>query len=491
MASKPRPREPRINRLLRTIRVSFTRRVLKYRNSVDNPPPVIGILMEPFQQFISISASGGILLILTTLAAVVWANSPWHEAYHHLWEFHLGLSTETTVFNKTLHFWINDGLMAIFFLLVGLEIKREVRDGELSSIQHASLPVVAAVGGMLIPAGLFAVLHIGQEGLNGWGVPMATDIAFSLGILQLLGNRVPVSLKVFLTAFAIVDDIGAVLVIAFFYSESLAWGALAIAGGLLVLLMILNRLNVRDLSFYLIIGVFIWYFFYKAGIHPTVAGVAVALTIPANPKINIRGFADRVSRIMKEFRDDSKRMTLSKPQLNALDYLQDVTFRVQSPLQNLENKLNGWVTYLIMPLFAFANAGVTIKGALGENLVQPIALNIAIALLVGKFIGISGFSWLGVRLGIASLPVGIRWKQLFALSLFGGVGFTMSLFISNLAFTNDQLLDYSKVGILLGSFLASVLGLFFMSMTTPKEAAPAVAVPRVEDVELQQSGKTQ
>ena len=376
-------------------------------------PTLISRVLGPFERFAAYEAAGGIVLLICTVIALGWANSPWAASYAHLWEQPVGVALGPWTAQGSLHHLINDGLMAVFFFLVGLEIKREVLTGELASFQRAALPMAGAIGGMVVPALCFVALNAGRAGANGWGIPMATDIAFALGVLALLGNRVPASLKVFLAALAIADDIGAILVIAIFYSAGINWTALGAAAGLLVLAMLANLAGVRRPLAYAVIGLGVWAAVFQSGIHATVAGVALALTIPTS---------------------------------TALD---------------LEHRLHGVVAFLIVPLFALANAGVAIHGSLGTALAHPITLGILTGLVLGKPIGITLVSWLAVRTGIAAKPADVSWSALHAVSWLGGIGFTMSLFVAGLAFGNADtapLLEVSKVGILAASAIAGVAG---------------------------------
>ncbi|MCK5168236.1 MAG: Na+/H+ antiporter NhaA, partial [Bacteroidales bacterium] len=389
---------------------------------------------QPFKRFLEIESAGGILLILATILALIVANSGWASSYESLWKENFTLGSEHFNLTKPIILWINDGLMAIFFFLVGLEIKRELLVGELSSPKKAALPIIAAVGGMLVPAGLF-ILFVGDGlGKEGWGIPMATDIAFSLGILSLLGKRVPLALKVFLVAFAIVDDIGAIIVIAVFYSAEIHWSLLFIALGLLAVLFLLNRLRIRYIPFYMLIGWIIWFLFLKSGIHPTIAGVLIAFSIPSARKIDLEDFTFRMKRNLIDFENNPSTddVALQHSQLASIDNMQSQIFKIQSPLQQLEHNLHGFVTYIVMPLFAFANAGVVLQGT-GLDSLNTLTLGISGSLIFGKIIGIFLFSYLTVKLGLSALPDNINWKHIFGAGIFGGIGFTMSLFISNLA----------------------------------------------------------
>jgi NhaA family Na+:H+ antiporter len=420
-------------------------------------------LRQPFLRFLRIESSGGILLIFATIAALIVANSAWGSEYEMFWKKEFTIGSDFFHLSKPIILWINDGLMAIFFFLVGLEIKRELLAGELSTPKKAALPIIAALGGMIVPAGFFLFFNRNGQGLEGWGIPMATDIAFSLGILSLLGKRVPIALKVFLVAFAIVDDIGAVLVIAFFYSANIHWNLLLIAMILLVVLFIFNARNIRYIPFYMIIGWVIWYLFLKAGIHPTIAGVLIAFSIPSTRKIKLKDFNFRMNRNLTDFCDEpcEDSITLNHQQLASIDNMQSQLDKVQSPLQSLEHSLHGFVTYLVMPLFAFANAGVVLKGA-GLESFNSLTLSIGASLVLGKITGILLFSYLTVKLGISALPNNIDWRHILGAGMLGGIGFTMSLFISNLAYDNIILLNQAKLGILLGSFIAAIIGFVYL-----------------------------
>ncbi|MCB0588326.1 MAG: Na+/H+ antiporter NhaA [Phaeodactylibacter sp.] len=433
----------------------------------------------PFRQFIRQESSSGILLILCTVVALVWANSPLSGYYFGLWETPVSLTVGETSFSKPLLLWVNDGLMAIFFFTIGLEIKREVIDGELSSIRKAALPMLAAVGGMVVPAALFYFLHLGHRGMEGWGIPIATDIAFSLGILSLLGRRVPLGLKVFLTAFAIADDIGAVLVIALFYAHDVYWEALGISVSILVFLFICNYIfSIKRNWVYILGGIGVWYYMLKSGIHPTIAGVMVALTVPATNDIRLQRFMNSIRDFINEFRTEKAEEGgpfLPEQELETINILKRKVKAVQPPLQRMENLFNDFVAFFVMPLFALANAGVILKGGAGIVL-HPLFLHIAIALMVGKTVGILVFSWVGVRLGIAGLPAGATWVQMAGLGLLGGIGFTMALFIANLALDDGTLLAQAKLGILAGSLASGMAGYFLLRWSLRKgrdEKTPA------------------
>ena len=428
---------------------------------------VLETVLTPFQRFLKIEASGGILLMAFTLIALVWANSPWSESYHHFWETNLSLRFGDFSLSKSLHHWINDGLMAIFFFFVGLEIKREMIAGELSSAKQASLPIAAALGGMLLPALIFIFVNKNPETEGGWGIPMATDIAFSLGVLSLLGKRVPLSLKVFLVAFAIVDDIGAVIVIALFYSANINWMYLIIGIALFIVLLIMNKMDIRYIPAYMVAGWVIWYMFLNSGIHPTIAGMLIAFSIPLNRKIDVGTFRNSMDKNLEVFcpADCPNRITLSHEQLTSIDIMETELDRVQSPVQSLEHTLHHFVTFIVMPAFALANAGVIIESAGIMSVFSSLSGTIELSLVLGKVLGIFLFTWLSVKLGIGALPASVKWIHIAGLGLLGGMGFTMSLFIANLAFTNELLLNPAKIGILVGSLIAGIIGYIVLRMS--------------------------
>ena len=416
----------------------------------------------------------GIFLFGNTLLALILANSSISEEFLSIWTFKIGIETSFDFhLIKPLILWINDALMAVFFFLIGLEIKRELLIGELNSFRKASFPLFAAIGGMIIPVILFLTINRNPETGQGWGIPMATDIAFSLAILGLLGKRVPLALKVFLTAFAIVDDLGAVMVIALFYSDSIKWGLILLAMGILAILFFLSYRGIYSRYITLGFGIVIWYLFLKAGIHPTIAGVLAAFTVPIRQRINMNTYIDKLCDIVANVQNsgDEKAPLLSKKQIEEIDNLEDWTEKVQSPLQHLEHKLHNWVAYLIMPVFAISNAGVALGG--NTSLDVSLAITIAAALVLGKLVGITLFSWIGVKLGVTDLPEGTNFKQIIGIGLLAGVGFTMSIFVANLAFpASPELLDSAKLGILVGSMIAGIGGFLVLRFATRKKEDP-------------------
>lgn len=430
-------------------------------------------------------ANGGNVLIFATALALLVVNLPFlHNFYNSLWTHEIAL--QVGGFNLFSHHghpmsimaFINDALMAVFFFSIGLEIKREVLVGELSSFRQALLPIVAAIGGMGMPVLIFFILGHGTDYIGGAAIPMATDIAFSLGILSMLGSRVPVSLKIFLTTLAVVDDIGGILVIAIFYSTHINFWMLLVAAGLLLILAFGGRLGIQSKIFYLGIGAFVWFLFLNAGIHPTIAGVLIAFCVPARPiyapKKYIKTIRDNIRRFASE--DDeilNSKTILNKDQINWLKEIETASDKVISPLQDMEDSLHPVVNYLIVPLFAFANAGIYFGDLEFSALFGGVSLAIIAGLVVGKFLGVFTFSWLTVKLGWAPMPEGCKWRHVASVALLAGIGFTVSLFIANLSFdTGDPilspLLDNAKLGILVGSLLAGVGGWLALFLTLPQ-----------------------
>ncbi len=421
--------------------------------------PVEGLL-RGFQRFAHTEAAGGIVLMGATAVALIWANSPWAATYFHLWETQVTFGAPGFGLTESLHHWINDGLMAVFFFVVGLEIKRESLEGDLSSMSQASLPLAAAAGGMILPAVLYSIVNLGGDGLRGWGIPMATDIAFALGVLALLGSRVPTGLKVFLTALAIADDLGAVAVIALFYTSEISW--LSLAAGLFLLLVLagINKAGVRNPTPYIIVGVFVWLAFLESGVHATIAGVLLAMTIPARTKIDDGDFVARAREKVDEFQraatDDS--VLNNSERLEAIYALEDTCEAALPPLVRIEDKLHGVVAFVIIPLFALANAGLSLAGISMSDAVQPVTLGVVLGLVIGKPAGILLASWIVVRFGNASLPDGTSWRMINGAGWLAGIGFTMSLFIGGLAFDDATVLDSAKLGILFASLVAGASG---------------------------------
>jgi Na+:H+ antiporter, NhaA family len=430
-------------------------------------------LVQPFQRFMHAEAGGAIVMLAAAVAALLWANSPWHHAQSALWEteltVHLGALAHLDL---TLVEWINDALMAIFFFLVGLEIKRELVHGELRDPKKAALPAIAALGGMIVPAGIFMFFNAGGPGFDGWGIPMATDIAFAVAVVSLVGPKVPAAAKVFLLTLAIADDIGAILVIALFYTERLSLGWLAIALATLAVAEICKRRHVRAMPVFVALALFAWFAFHETGVHATLAGVVLGLMTPAWPFYNPEHFTEDLDATLEghttiegegsEFVDD-----VYDAQALRLEELSRLVAESQSPLDRLESKLHLWVAFLIVPLFAFSNAGVRLSSeALDGILTNKVVLGIAVGLVVGKTIGVFTFTLIGQKLGLGSLPAGVTHRMVLGLAMTAGIGFTVALFIAGLAYEPGSLTTASaKIGILAGSLIAGVLGFSFLKAT--------------------------
>ncbi|MBK6731783.1 MAG: Na+/H+ antiporter NhaA [Bacteroidetes bacterium] len=427
-------------------------------------------VLQPLNNYISKSATSGILLFISALSAIVMANIPaTSHMYHNLWEIKFTIGFEPYAISKNLHHWINDGLMSIFFFVVGLELKREIMAGELSNPKDAMLPIIAAVGGMVFPALIYALFNLNTDSSGGWGIPMATDIAFALGILYLLGDRIPTSLKIFLTALAIADDLGAVLVIAFFYSSDISISSLAYGLLFLVILIAGNYMGVRKALFYGIIGIGgVWLAFLLSGVHATIAGVLAALTIPANVKVNERQYVSKLNQLNRQFEsaDPNNNSLVTKEQFNILEEIVTHTKAALTPLQRLEHGLHPIVAYFVMPIFAFANAGITLSGDVLSSLTSNVALGVMFGLLFGKTIGVLLLSKLAIHFKIASLPTGTNFKMIIGASLLASVGFTMSLFITELAFQNPEYIFEAKLGVLAASTIGGLLGYFYLRKVT-------------------------
>ncbi len=424
--------------------------------------------------FIKEESLGGYILIAITIIALVWANSGFYDSYHYLWhELQMGFKFGDFELSSSLHHWINDGLMALFFFTIGLEIKREVLAGELSSFKKAGLPIAAAVGGMIIPALIYVIISINHpQFINGWGIPMATDIAFALGLMAMLGKRVPVSLKIFLTALAIADDLGAIMVIAVFYTESIDMMELLNAAFFLGVLIAANRMGVRSAIFYALVGgLGVWTSFLFSGVHATIAGVLIALTIPVRPKISEKAFIQRLSSCLDVFKktDPNDKSLLTSAQSKVISKIGHHVSDANTPLQKLEHAMHPVSIFVILPIFALSNAGVHIEGNLMAMLFHPISLGIMGGLILGKFLGISIFSRIFVKLKLANLPPGVSWAHIYGMSFLAGIGFTMSMFIADLGFEQQEYVKIAKVGILAASLLAGIIGVSILSMAKKVE----------------------
>lgn len=435
---------------------------------------------NPLMRFVKMEASGGILLFICAIIAMALANSPYAEWYTGLWhdEFKISFNHHGNAyeFGRSLHFWINDFLMVIFFFVVGLEIKRELLVGELSSPKKALLPVVAALGGMVIPIGIFLLINGGKPGDTGWGIPMATDIAFAVGALALLASRVPKALITFLVALAIVDDLGAVLVIAFFYTDTIATTPLMIAAGIFGLLIMLNLAGIRKTTPYFILAVCLWYMLYQSGVHATIAGVLGAFTVPTIPKYNPNLFSRQVKNLMERFDTiaSPKKSVLTDHELRAVvETLEEGVHNIESPLQKLEHAWHMPVAYLVIPIFALANAGIPLDmGNFDQMMADPVFLGVSLGLILGKFVGITGVCWLMLKMNIATLPKDTSFNQIAGVSLLAGIGFTMSIFVAQLAFNEqEELLLMAKTGILLASLIAGVAGYIWLYLASNSTAS--------------------
>lgn len=431
----------------------------------------LGKVAGSLRKFLQLESSSGILLLAALAIALTWANSPWSDRYFHILELPLGLQVGNFSYSQSLHHWINDGLMTLFFFVVGLEIKREVVAGELASVKRAAFPMIAALGGMLVPALIYSAFNHGHEGARGWGIPMATDIPFALGILALLGNRVPSSLKVFLMALAIIDDLGSILVIAIFYTKEISWPGLGCAAIVLAVLVILGRANVRRPIFYALLGILLWYLLLRSGVHGTIAGVLVAWTIPAVSPMNEKTFVSVCRGILSRFEAASyKEETpiLNHERLDSVMELEKACEGVEPPLQRMEESLHPWTSYLILPLFALANAGVQIDVSLLHSLWNHAGIGIFLGLVIGKPLGIFLACWAALSLGFPALAGGVRMKHILGVGMLGGIGFTMSIFVSGLAFGDNGLLDAAKVTVFLASITSGVVGWIYLRMIPGK-----------------------
>jgi NhaA family Na+:H+ antiporter len=429
--------------------------------------------LDPFNRIISNSKTSGLVLFGSAILAMIVANSPLRHAYHDLWHLHINIGIGDHIIDKTLHHWINDGLMAMFFFVVGLELKRELLVGELKRPKDAILPISAAIGGMLVPAVIYLAFNFGNSAASGWGIPMATDIAFALGVLYLLGDRVPNTVKIFLTAIAIVDDIGAVLVIAFFYTSSIDFLSLAIGGGVLLFMIFSNYIGIRNTIFYAVLGIGgLWLAFLLSGIHATIAAVLAAFTIPANTNVNEAFFQGKSKKLVALFEKAKPNdvSLVTNEQYEILESLKNLSRKAIPPLQRLEHRLHPIVAFFVMPVFAFSNAGITLVGETSGPLFGTVTFGVMAGLIFGKVIGIAGFSALLIKLKVAKLPVGMTNFQLLGVGFLGAIGFTMSLFIAGLAFKDPALMLQSKLGILLASVLASFVGYFIIQKSISKAA---------------------
>ncbi len=430
--------------------------------------------MTPFEQFVHDEASSGLLLMACTVIAMVIANSRLFPIYDAILHTDITIGGGAFTLTYSLHHWINDGLMALFFFTVGLEIKREILVGELAAVRQAILPIAGAFGGMIVPALIYVAINGGTDAIDGWGVPMATDIAFALGVLALLGKRIPKALVGFLLALAIVDDLGAVLVIAVFYTEQINLSALLFAGGAFFMLVLSNKLGIRRPLPYIIFGILLWVGMLKSGVHATLAGVITALTVPANSHCDVIPFLRRMRQLTNTFErinESGKNIMQNSRQQKILQSMEDFVHCMESPLQRMEHNLHIWVSFLIIPIFALANAGIPLEMAtIGQTLSHPVTMGVMAGLIGGKLVGIFFFSWLVIRLGWSRLPKNVTMPQIASVSLLAGIGFTMSIFIAGLAFDNPQYLLNAKIGILTASLFAGISGYIALRLCTVNPA---------------------
>jgi NhaA family Na+:H+ antiporter len=434
--------------------------------------------LRPAQEFVQTEAAGGLVLLSATLAALLWANSPWNDSYFDLWHAHLAFDVAVVSVNDTLGHLMNDGLMTIFFFVVGLEIKRELLHGELASPRKAALPVAAALGGMIVPALIFAAW-------NGFAIPMASDLAFALGALALLGRRVPFALKVFVLGLAIVDDLGAISVIAVFYSEGLAWIPVLYALGLAAVMVLAARAGVRSVNVYVVLGILFWLAVYKSGVEATLAGVALAMLTPSRPQYSPKEFEVSAMDLLVDYRHTRNDNDADAAQA-VLGQFEELTRGTEAPLERLERTLHPWVSYGVVPVFALANAGVDLSGGiLGDATGSRVAGGLAMGLILGKPLGILLFSWLAIRLGIAELPDNVRFVHILGAGILCGIGFTVTLFVTSLAFSNEALVAEGKVAILSAALVAGVAGYVYLWIAPgspdaepgSREQGPHVSVP--------------
>lgn len=428
-------------------------------------------ILRPAQRFFRKQVASSVLLLAATAIALVWANSNIAETYHSFWHTKISLDFGEFHISKSLVHWINDGLMALFFFTVGLEIKRELLVGELASPKKALLPVIAALGGMLVPALIYIAFNLGSSSLDGWGIPMATDIAFALGAVAIFGHNLPANLRIFLAAFAIADDLGAVLVIALFYTKEIVWFYVVVCVMLTFCLAIANFLWIRWTLVYAALGLAIWFFVLGSGIHPTVAGVIVSLFIPARGRYDTDRFLQNVDQIMAKFKCEDQScgysILLNQEHMHAVHSLKLACHDVATPLQRLMNALHPWVAFTILPFFALSNTGLNFHGVnFSEVAVHTVSLGIFFGLVFGKPLGVMLFSFIAVKSGMGSLPKDVRWSHILGSAMLGGIGFTMSLFIADLSFSSVFMLNYAKMAILSASVLSAIIGITFLGFVS-------------------------
>ncbi len=432
-------------------------------------------LLTPLEEFIHRQTTSGVLLMLCAIAALFIANGPWSSTYHHILQMNFTIGVEGFQLSKSIHHWINDGLMAIFFFVIGLELKREILVGELHDPKQAILPIIAAIGGMVVPVAIYMSINPEKPMFVGWGIPMATDIAFALGTLALLGKRVPSSLLTFLVALAIVDDLGAVIVIALFYTDTLSIPALSTAIFIIFLLMVLNLGGIRRGLPYILLGIILWIAMLKSGVHATLAGICLAFTIPMRPKYDPGRFVahvnEMIGQISQVYKDNDNILTNDALRARVRALSNGVQL-VQAPAQVLERKMHLPSAYIIIPIFSLANAGIPIDwSSISDIISHPVSVGITAGLVLGKLIGIAGFSWLAIQFGVTVLPKGMNFKHIIGVGFMGGIGFTMSIFIAELGFaSHPEELLMAKSGILLASLIAGITGFLWLYFTAEKKS---------------------
>ncbi len=429
---------------------------------LKEPSYLVRAVRVPIQTFIHTEEVGSLILLLGAAGALAWANSPWSQSYTDFWHTYVSFDIHVFAISEDLQHLVNDGLMAVFFFLVGLEIKRELMHGELSSFRKASLPVLAAFGGMAVPALIYLAFNWSGEGAVGWGIPMATDIAFALGVLALLGKRLPSELRVFLLGLAVVDDLGAISVIALFYTETIHWTELGLGVALFAAIAACIRLGVRSLGFYVVMSVLMWQFFLESGVHATLAGVLLAAIVPSKPYLQRKDYAPAVEDLLHDFKLAMANDDQEKAQ-GIVEEIEELSSGTEGPMERLEGIVHPWVSFVILPVFALANAGIvftsdTVSDALGSS----VTIGIAAGLLAGNVIGIFGMTWLGVRLGIGQLPESVAWRHVVGVGLLAGIGFTVAIFVSSIAFDHKATVDQAKMGVFGASLLAGVAGYLFL-----------------------------
>ena len=436
------------------------------------PSYLVQAVRVPIQKFIHTEEVGAVILLLGAAAALAWANSPWSESYESFWHTKVSFDIILFAVSEDLRHLVNDGLMAVFFFLVGLEIKRELLHGELSTFRKAALPAFAAAGGMAMPALVYLLFNWSGEGANGWGVPMATDIAFALGVLALLGRRMPAELRVFLLGLAVVDDLGVIAVIATFYTDTIHWTELGLGVATFAAIAVCIRVGARSLGFYLIMSVVMWLLFLESGVHATLVGVLLAAIVPSQPDLHRRDYAAVIEDLLHDFRlamenGDEER---AEAIVERIEHLSQGT---EGPLERLEEMVHPWVSFVILPIFALANAGIVFTAdSLSDALASSVTMGIAAGLLLGKALGILGLTWLAVRLGVGQLPSGVGWRHVLGVGFLGGIGFTVAIFVSAIAFTDQALVDQAKMGVFGSSILAGAAGYLFLRFAGARTSEP-------------------